>query len=168
MIEFFDAKFKKNKAKYILQCLLATLAIFIVLLTLDITTDVAIVAALGASSFIAFAIPHAQVSRPRFMVGGYIVGIVVGCLCHYLSMVPSLRQLTVGTGLAHLAFAALAVGLALFIMVVTNTEHPPAASLALGFALNEFSYKTVLVALIGIIAISLIKSALKPVLRNLL
>jgi CBS-domain-containing membrane protein len=39
---------------------------------------------LGLSTFIAFTMPKVEVSKPRIMIGGYIVGIVVGCLCHYL------------------------------------------------------------------------------------
>jgi len=65
-------------------------------------------------------------------------------------------------------FGAMSVGLAIFVMVITNTEHPPAASLALGLVLNEFNYRTVIVVLIGIISLSLIKAVLRPVLKNLL
>ena len=167
-MKVFDEKFRGNKARYILQCILATLSVLIVLLSLDAMANAAIIAALGASFFIAFTMPEAQVSRPRFLIGGYLVGIAVGSLCHYLSSVPLLMQLPISQNLSYAVFGAISVGLAIFVMVITNTEHPPAASLALGLVLNECNYMTVGVVLIGIISLSVIKAVLKPVLKNLL
>ena len=164
----FDEKFKSNKVRYILQCLLAALSIFIVLFFLDAISNAAIVAALGASSFIVFTMPEAQVSRPRFLIGGYLVGIAAGWFCYQLSLIPVLTNLPVVNGSSYVVFGALSVGLSIFVMVVTNTEHPPAASLALGLVLNECSSRTVLVALIGIVSLSVIKAVLRPVLKNLL
>jgi len=167
-MKVFDEKFGRNKVRYILQCILATLAVFIVLLILDVVSNAAIIVALGASSFIVFTMPEAQASRPRFLIGGYLVGIAAGCLCHYLSLVPLLRQLPIIQEFSYVVFGAMSVGLAIFVMVITNTEHPPAASLALGFVLNEFNYRTVIVVLIGIISLVVIKTVLRPVLKNLL
>jgi len=167
-MKVFDEKFRSNKVRYVLQCILATLSIFIVLLILDAVSNAAIIAALGASSFIVFTMPEAKASRPRFLIGGYLVGIAAGCLCHYLSLVPLLRQLPIIQEFSYVVFGAMSVGLAIFVMVITNTEHPPAASLALGLVLNEFNYRTVIVVLIGIISLSVIKAVLRPVLKNLL
>lgn len=167
-MKIFDEKFRGNKARYLFQCILATLSVLIVLLSLDAISNAAVIAALGASFFIAFTMPEAQVSRPRFLIGGYLVGIAVGSLCHYLSLVPLLMQLPISQNLSYVLFGAISVGLAIFLMVITNTEHPPAASLALGLVLNEFNYMTVGVVLIGIISVSVIKAVLKPVLKNLL
>jgi CBS-domain-containing membrane protein len=167
-MKVFNEKFRRNKVRYILQCILATLAVFIVLLVLDAVSNAAIIAALGASSFIVFTMPEAQASRPRFLIGGYLVGIVSGCLCYYLSLVPLLRQLPIIQEFSYVVFGAMSVGLAIFVMVITNTEHPPAASLALGLVLNEFNYRTVIVVLIGIISLAVIKTVLRPVLKNLL
>ena len=51
------------------------------------------------------------------------------------------------------------MGLAMFVMVTTDMEHPPAAAIALGFVLNEWDMMTIVVVLAGISAISLIKEA---------
>ena len=56
------------------------------MMVLDVVTKAVIIAALGLSTFIAFTMPKAEVSKPRIMIGRYIVGIVAGCLCHYLSL----------------------------------------------------------------------------------
>ena len=65
-------------------------------------------------------------------------------------------------------FGAISVGLTIFMMVITNTGHPPAASLALGLIINECNYMTIIVVLIGITSLSAIKEVLKPILKNLL
>ena len=165
---FFDAKFKQNKARYTFQCLLATLSVLLVLLLLDAMTNAAVIAALGASSFIVFAIPHAQVSRPRFCIGGYIIGVAAGGLCYWLAHIPWPDVLLPAYAYADVICGALAVGLTVFGMVVTNTEHPPAASIALGLVLGEWSLKTVIVVMVGITVLSLLRLLLKPILRNLL
>ena len=167
-VKVFDEKFRGHKARYIFQCVLATLSVLIVLLVLDVISDAVIIAAFGASSFIAFTMPEAEVSRPRFMIGGYLVGISVGSLCYYLSLAPPLRQLPFVQEVLHVGLGALAVGLAIFVMVITDTEHPPAAGLALGFVLGGCNYVTVVVALVGIISLSVMKAVLRPVLKDLL
>jgi len=167
-MKMFDEKFRSNKARYILQCTLAALSILLVLLSLDAMSNAAVIAALGASFFIAFTMPEAQVSRPRFLIGGYLVGVGAGCLCRYLSSVPLLTQLPIIQEFSYVVFGAISVGLAIFVMVITNTEHPPAASVALGLVINECNYTTVLVILVGIVSLCVIKTLLRPVLKNLL
>ena len=51
--------------------------------------------------------------------------------------------------------------------MTTETEHPPAAALALGYVLNEWDGGTVLVVLAGATALSLIKEALRNRLMDL-
>jgi len=167
-LNILDEKFKTHKTRYVLQCTLATGAVFIVLMILDALSDTVIIAALGASSFIAFTMPRAQVSRPRFLIGGYLVGTVAGILCHYLCDWLLLAQWPVVRACSNVLFGALSVGLAIFLMVITDTEHPPAAGLALGFVLNDWDYLTVLVVVVGIVSLSLIKVLLRPVLMDLL
>ena len=75
------------------------------------------------------------------------------------------------TVVAHtslIIFAALATGIAMFIMVMTRTEHPPAAALALGLVLNEWTSLTLLVVVGGIVALSISKQLILPWLMDLL
>ncbi|MCD4814242.1 HPP family protein [bacterium] len=167
-MEYFDEKFSKNKASYISQCILATMAIFVILLFLDIESNAVLISALGASSFIAFTMPHAQVSKPRFLIGGYFVGTLSGLGCQLIEHYRILVNISFLHNNIHIVMAALAVGLAIFIMVITNTEHPPAAGLAFGMAIQDISFQTISIVLIGIIALSVVKAVLKPSLQNLL
>jgi CBS-domain-containing membrane protein len=167
-MRIIDKEFKYNVARYISQCALATLTILIVLVFLDVLTQTAIIAALGASSFIAFTMPAYDISKPRFLIGGYLVGISVGCFCHLLSLSPWMASIFVSLRISSIVWGALSVGMAIFLMVITDTEHPPAASVTLGLVLNKWDYLTIVSILCGIILISTLKWLLKPVLKNLL
>ncbi len=167
-MRILDENFRKNITIYISQCALATISVFIVLMVLDVVTNAVIIAALGSSAFLTFTMPEAQISRPRFMIGGYIVGIAAGCLCHYLSLWSLMSWTSFIHESPHVVFGAMSVGLAMFVMVITDTEHSPAAGLALGLILNEWSFLTIVVVFVGIISLSAIKLVLKPVLKNLL
>jgi len=163
-VNLFDKKFLKNKRIYTAQCLLATAAVFLVLLMLDIASNAAIIASLGASAFIAFTMPHAHVSAPRFLIGGYLAGIGSGWICYRLMALNTL----VPGAYETIIFSALAVGLSIFVMVITDTEHPPASGLALGLVLNQCQARSIAVILVGIILLSLVKKLLSPVLKDLL
>jgi CBS-domain-containing membrane protein len=167
-MKIFDEKFSSNKIRYILQCGLATLSVFIVLLILGTMSNVVIIAALGSSAFIVFTMPESQVSRPRFLIGGYLVGIATGLICYYLSLLTLLTRISIVHEYSLVVFGSLSVGLAIFTMVITDTEHPPAAGLSFGLILSEWSYMTIFLAIVGIITLSVIKAVLRPLLRNLL
>ncbi len=167
-MRIFDTKFQTFKTRYILQCFLTACAVGVVLLLLNTISDTVIVAALGASSFVVFTMPGVQASKPRFLIGGYIVGTIVGCLCHRVATLPFFTQLILDHGCVRVIFGALAVGLAMFLMVITDTEHSPAAGLALGFVLNDWDHVTVGVVILGVVSLTILKLLLKPILIDLL
>jgi CBS-domain-containing membrane protein len=158
---------RESFKRYALQCGLAGLVVLVLLLILDAVTQTVLIAALGASAFIAFAVPRSLHSGPRHMIGGYAIGIVVGCLMATLESAMNIQ----GAGAAHavmVIFGAMAISLAMFTMVVTRTEHPPAAALALGLVLNEWDLLTLAVVMAGIAALSLIKRLVLPMLLDLI
>ena len=166
-MRIFDLKFRRHKKEYILQSLMATAAAFVVLILLDVASNAAIIAALGSSAFIAFTMPTKNVSSPRMLIGGYLVAIAVGCLCYYLSILPALQNIEFIAKNSFVIFCSLSVGLSVFLMVLTNTEHPPAAGLAMGLFLNKCEVRSILVVTIGIICFVIIKTLLRPVLKDL-
>ncbi len=95
------------------------------------------------------------------------MGLAAGTFCYFLSQLNWPASLS-AMEQSHLVFGALAVGLAIFVMVVTNTEHPPAASLALGLVLGKWTPVAIVVILVGIVALTLLKYLIKPILKNLL
>ena len=167
-MEIIDPKFRKNKGMYVAQTALVVMVIFILLTVLDAVSNAAVIAALGASSFIAFTMPHAEVSRPRFMLGGYAVGLVAGTSCFYAWAWTEASSISFVQSIPIEVFAAIALGVAIFVMVVANFEHPPAAGVALGLVLNGSSGLTILVLTVGILSLVLAKVLAKPVLIDLL
>ena len=77
-----------------------------------------IVASMGASAVLLFAVPHGPLSQPWALLGGHMVSAFIGVSCAYL--VPD-----------TLAAAALAVGLAIGAMHVLRCIHPPGGATAL-------------------------------------
>jgi CBS-domain-containing membrane protein len=158
---------REDFKRYALQCGLAGFVVLLLLLILDAVTQTVLIAALGASAFIAFAVPRSPHSGPRSMIGGYAIGIVAGCLMATLESAMNVQ----GAAAAHavmVVFGAMAISLAMFTMVVTRTEHPPAAALALGLVLNEWDLLTLAVVMAGIVALSLIKRLVLPMLLDLI
>lgn len=156
---------KSDLRRYVLQCALAGIVVLILLLVLDAVTQTVLIASLGASAFIAFALPRSLHSGPRHLVGGYLLGILAGTTMATLNLwitVPGVWDHAV-----MVVFGALAISLAMFAMVVTRTEHPPAAALALGLVLNEWDMATVLVVLAGVTVLSVVKRLVLPLLMDL-
>jgi len=167
-MRIFDRKFHKHVGRYLFQCALATGAVLVILMVLDVITQAVIIASLGASSFIAFTMPHANVSRPRYLVGGYVCGMAAGIAMSVVGKAvgnPTVGEWTVR---GDVVFGATAVGLAIFLMVITNTEHPPAAGLALGVVLAQWNTLALVVPIVGIVALSLARLGMKPILINLI
>ncbi|MFC7418929.1 HPP family protein [Iodobacter arcticus] len=109
------------------HALLAGMGGFIAILLLASASEFGaaalIMAPFGASCVLLFALPEAALSQPRNVIGGHLLTASVG-LAFYL--------LTPNTAL----FAALAVGVAISLMVLTKTTHPPAGANPLLFFLT--------------------------------
>ena len=158
---------RKNIRRYALQCSLAAAVVLILLMVLDAMTQTVLIAALGASVFIAFAVPRSLHSSPRCLIGGYLAGILAGSLMATLNIAIDFSDVVTAHA-SMVVFGALATGLAMFLMVVTKTEHPPAAALALGLVLNEWTLLTLVVVIVGVIALSICKQLILPILMDLL
>jgi CBS-domain-containing membrane protein len=152
--------------RYALQCGLAGIVVLVLLLVLDSVTQTVLIASLGASAFIAFAVPRSLHSGPRNLIGGYLVGVFAGVVMSLLN-----QYVVMAGGWDHaimVLFGALSISVAMFIMVVTRTEHPPAAALALGLVLNEWTFVTLVVVLGGVIVLSVAKRLVLPMLLDLI
>ena len=167
-MRLLDKKFRQNILKYILQCSLATIAIFIILLFLDVLTETAIIASLGATAFIAFTMPNAYASKTRPLLGGYIVGIIVGIILNFIATATFITNLPISTSITIAIFGAISVGIAIFLMVATDTEHPPAAGIALGLIINTWEPATIFYILIAVILLTSIRKTLKPYMLDLI
>jgi CBS-domain-containing membrane protein len=162
-----DEKLKEENMwlHYVFQSLLATFTLFLVLMVMRFQTPL-IVAALGSTAFIVFAMPKNITAQPRNVVGGHFVGIISGSICAAIFLV-----LGNGEEIFMILAASASVGLSIFIMVATDTEHPPAGSTALAFVLHveagENFFPFTVVILVSAIIISVVKHVLNPNLKDL-
>jgi len=81
----------------------------------ELTGTALLMAPFGASCFLAFAVPESPLAQPRNIVFGHLISMIVGMLV--LSVV--------GEGWLSVAVA---VGLAVVMMQITRTGHPPAGA----------------------------------------
>jgi CBS-domain-containing membrane protein len=114
--------------------------------------------ALASTNFVLFALPHSPPARPRSVLGGHMIALLSGVACSYLPH-------TSGTGAVFTY--ALAVGLSFFGMLVTDTEHPPAAGTALSAVTVGLAWELIAATLIGAALLLLIQYLLKTRLFNL-
>jgi CBS-domain-containing membrane protein len=160
----FDHKFRKNAARYVIQCAVAGIMAMVFLIFLGVLQHIGVVAALGATTFMIFTMPHRVSSGPRYVVGGYVMGTLSGVLCNLLFLGP--RPLLPMPGL--FVIGAISVGVASLLMVSTNTEHPPACGLALGLVLQQWDYRAIFYVLGGVSFLSLARYLLRKWLIDLL
>ncbi len=167
IFNFLDESFKKHKKQFILQSLMTVGVVSIVLLFLDFLADGIVVASIGASSTIAFGNPHDESAGPKYLIGGYTFGVISGGFCCLLALGIQNLIPAVNSDIVMALLGAFSVGLTMFLMVITNTEHPPSSALALGLVLNGFSIMSAAVAIIGISLISLTQRLLKKYMFDL-
>ena len=151
-------EFRLHWKHYVLQSILATGSVFIVLYFLSLQEAV-IIASIGATAFIVFVMPDSITAQPRNVIGGQMVGLLCGFL---FSLIPPF------TLIFSLFIYSLAVGASIFIMVVTDTEHPPAAGTALGVVITGIRLDVLITVVMSVIILSLIHHFFKPHLRNLM
>jgi len=116
------------------------------------------IASIGATAFVIFAMPNSLTAKTRNTIGGYIAGIITGSLCAFIPH---------DSYIAAMSIYSVAVGVSIFIMVVADLEHPPASGAALSFAINGFELRTAITVISCVIILSLIRAIFKKHLRDL-
>jgi len=154
----FDQRFRPHWLSYVLQSLLAAGSVFVVLVALR-QQNLVVAASLAATAFTVFTMPSRVTASPRNVIGGHLVGLAFGAA---FALIPAQSALTQDF------VYAFAVGGAMLVMAVTNTEHPPAAGTALGVVIAGFSLPVVLGVVVGVGVLTLIQRLLRPMLRDLI
>jgi len=151
----FPTKFRRNWGHYVYQTFLATLSASLVFVFLKSEGPV-IVASLGATTFVVFAMPKSRAARARNVVGGHIIGVLCGTVAAIVG--------STGTPLDYLVSSG-AVGLSMFLMLATGTQHPPASGTALSIAAAGRAQDHVAIA-VTVVASAVILSLLRLLLRR--
>lgn len=91
------------------------LAIFIVSLFGFVLKNPILIAPFGASCVILFGLPESPLAKPKNLILGHFISSLVGLIMLNLF------------GNSYIVIS-IAVGLAIFMMIITNTTHPPAGA----------------------------------------
>ena len=146
-------KFKKLWKNYLLQSLLAATALLILVLVLG-RDKMVVISAMGATAFIVFATPKSYSAQTRNVIGGHLVGLASGAIFYF-------------TALPYLLEYPLAVGIAIFVMVALDVEHPPAAGTALAVVINEVSPEAFVTIMVSALVLSQCRYYLRNYLKDL-
>lgn len=115
-------KYRAGHTEKLVSALGAFSGIFVVFYTSSYfvqgTSSYIIVASMGASAVLLFAVPHGPLSQPWPLIGGHLISAVVGVTC--AKLIPDV-----------FFAAAIAVGLAVGLMYYFNCIHPPGGATAL-------------------------------------
>ena len=163
-----DRRFRRHWRNYIFQCGLSALTLLIVLLVVDVVLQAAIVVAIASTAFVVFVAPHSAASSPRRVIGGHVVAVIVGTAFSLLYLVPGFGEEVLRSHLVIDVIAVLSVGLGILLMVLTNTEHPPAAATALGLVVGGWAPSAILFVLVGVLILSTVHVLLRNRLTNLI
>ena len=148
-------KFKKLWKYYIFQSLLAATALFIFILVLKDESKTVVISSMGATAFIVFAMPKAVSAKTRNVLGGHLVGIASGTIFYFINMPYQVEY-------------PLVVGIAIFLMVALDVEHPPAAGTALAVVMNEVSPDVFATIMLGALILSQCRYYLRGHLKDLI
>lgn len=147
-------KFKKLWKYYLLQSLLATAVLFILVIILG-KDKMVVISAMGATTFIVFAMPRAESAQTRNVIGGHLVGLASGAIFYYFITLPYFLEYP------------LVVGIAIFLMVALDVEHPPAAGTALAVVINEVSPEVFVTIMTSAVILSQCRYYLRNYLKDL-
>jgi CBS-domain-containing membrane protein len=123
---------------------------------LDIHGAALIIASMGASAVLLFAVPHSALAQPWNVVGGHLISAIIGVSC--ARYIPDM-----------LLAAALSVGFAILAMHYLRCIHPPGGATALsavtgGPAIHALGYsyvlEPILINAIVILCIAIVFNAL--------
>jgi len=138
---------------YFLQSTLAA-AIFAILVVILGREKMVLVSAMGATTFIVFAMPNTVCAKTRNVVGGHLVGLASGAIFYFVT-------------LPYFVGYPSAVGIAIFLMVALDVEHPPAAGTALAVVINEVSCDAFVTIMVSALVLSECRYYMRHYLKDL-
>ena len=161
-----DPIFFKKKFRYISQSILASIALFTVLIIGDNFAQGAIIAGIaGTTALISFA-PHSYAANTRRVVGGHSLSIIVGITSVFLISLFIVDYKTASNLIIYLN-SAISIGVLIILMGVLNCEHAPSAGCLLGLTYGGVNLNSVAFILISAITLSIIRLVLLKWIKNL-
>lgn len=147
-------KFRELWLYYLIQSALASLVILAITLVVGVGASV-VIASMGATSFICFALPKSASAQSRNVIGGHFVGLFSGAVFWFV-------------GWPYWLEFSVVAGLAIFLMVALDVEHAPAVGTALAVSMQEVDMRIAVTIIIGALVISQTRYLLRRYLKDLL
>lgn len=165
-LRWVDPHFTHRWKAYLIQSTAAAVLLWVILLAQDIISSGAIVAAIASSVAIVFLVPHSVASSPVRIVGGHLSAVVAAYIVVGIALFfpDSVAEAVWFKDL----LGAVALGVAIMLMSMTNTEHAPAAGTALGLAILGTPVQPVLFIVTAAMIVAIARVLLGPRLQNLL
>ena len=162
-----DPGFANYPWAFAFQAVLATVVMLAILSYVHSLSSAAIAAGLASSVVGIFIGPNNRTARIRSVVGGHGAALALGSIFSAILFLGPVENFLLDTRFVHNLSLAIAVGMAMLVMAITNSEHPPAAGTALGMASREFDI-LIFLSIIGAVALlAVMKLAIRPYLRDL-
>lgn len=154
-IAIIDKELKRRFPNFVVQSMAAGIVVAILIVIYKSIAEYGIViASIGASAFTIFCMPNHITAQPRRAIGGHFMGIISGVVGYFFLECVNKGTLFMGIGYG------LAVFLAAFLMVSTDTEHPPAAGTAIAIAELGIEISTMFI-IVAVILMSVVKKFLR-------
>ena len=164
---WLDPGFAGAPLRFVLQATLAAAVMLAVLAFVHSLSSAAIAAGLASSVVGIFIGPSNRTARIRAVVGGHAVALVLGSIFSAILFLAPVESFLSDRRILFDLSLATAVGLAMLLMAITNSEHPPAAGTALGMASREFDILIFFSIIGAVILLAVMKLAIRPHLRDL-
>ena len=152
-----DPKVPSYWKDYILQSSYAAITVFFI--TLVLSKYPVIIASIGATAFIIFALPNNIAAEPKRIIGGHFLGFFIGSCFAIFPFIDILFFKAV--------WYALSIGITILFMVILDFEHPPAAGTALGMTLVGYSSSAAMAIFVSVVLLAFIGYITKPFLKDL-
>ncbi len=164
---WLDPGFAHYPARFVAQAGIAAAVMLVMLLFVDSLSNAALAAGLASSVVGIFINPSNRTARIRSVVGGHGLALALGSLFSFFLFFGPVESFMADAEYLRNFSYAIAVGLSILLMAVTNAEHPPAAGTAIGMASREFDLLIFFSIIGAVMMLAVIKLALRPYLRDL-
>ena len=161
-----DPIFFKKRSRYFFQSVIASIALFLVLIVGDNIARGAIIAGIaGTTALISFA-PHSYAASTRRVVGGHTLAVLVGSFSIFLLSLFSIDYNSASEIIIYLN-SSICIGILIILMGILNCEHAPSAGCLLGLTYGGVDFNSVAFIILSAIILAFIRIILLKWIRNL-
>ena len=161
-----DPVFFKKRSRYFFQSVIASIALFLVLIVGDNIARGAIIAGIaGTAALISFA-PHSYAASTRRVVGGHALAVLVGSSSIFLLSLFSIDYNSTSEIIIYLN-SSICIGILIILMGILNCEHAPSAGCLLGLTYGGVDFNSVAFIILSAIILAFIRIILFKWIRNL-